>query len=601
MTGANESVSRVDRDLIHALYAQGPLTTLIAMVIGGIVVGGLWNEVPAFWLIAWYLLVLANQAVRLGLVAAFHRERPEGGRLGVWARRYTIGMAASAVAFGSLATLTFPQAGPAGQVLLTITACGMAVGSITANAYHPPAMFAYPSIMLLPLFLRLALQGNLNYWLLAVAVIFFLAVILVFGRRQAELIRRSIAIGHENADLIEELKLKTAQAEAAQHKAEQASLAKSQFFAAASHDLRQPLQALGLFAASLREAKRDADDTRRIDQILSSVDTLESLFDELLDISKLDAGYVKPVPAHFLVQPMFEQLENAYAPLARRNGLDLAFEDNGAVLFSDSVLIERVLGNFIANALRYTQHGGVTVRCVAAGERRRIEVADTGPGIPREEHERVFDEFYQLSNPERDRRKGLGLGLATVRRIGQLLGAPIGLDSGPGRGSVFSIAVPAGDAAQVAPRRGASGEVDVDTLRGKVIGVVDDERDVRDGLTEVLGLWRCTPVAAATVAELCEKLDADGAQPHAFIVDYRLRDYENGAAAVAALRARYGDGLPALIVSGDTAPEIFKSMQQQKLPLLSKPVRASRLRAALQHLLSSASCQLDADLQKTGT
>ncbi len=578
---------RVDHDLIQALYAQGPLTTLIAMVIGGIVVIGLWNAVPEHWLYGWYLLVMANQGARLWLVSAFRRTRPEAAQLQVWARRYTIGMAVSAAIFGSLAVAIFPDAGPTGQVLLAITACGMAVGSITANAFHPPAMFAYPSIMLLPLLLRMTFEGGINNWLLAVCVLFFLSVILVFGKRQAELMRRSITIGHENADLIEELRLKTTQAESAQRKAEQASLAKSQFFAAASHDLRQPLQALGLFAASLRETKRDADDARRIDQILASVDTLESLFDELLDISKLDAGYVKPVPVHFAVRPIFEQLENAYAPLAIRNGLELRFESNDAVLFSDSVLIERVLGNFIANALRYTLQGSVTVRCIRHGAHYRIEVSDTGPGIPLHEQERVFDEFYQLGNPERDRRKGLGLGLATVKRIGQLLGAPIGLRSVPGKGSEFSIEVPAGDRSAIAPARDALSQADVDTLRDKVIGIVDDERDVREGLIEILGLWRCMPVAAATVAELRQKLDASGTIPQALIVDYRLRDHENGATAITELRRHYGKDIPALIVSGDTAPEIFKLMQQHKLPLMSKPVRASRLRAALQHLLSN--------------
>ena len=258
------------------------------------------------------------------------------------------------------------------------------------------------------------------------------------------------------------------------------------------------------------------------------------------------------------------------------------------MLNTDSVLLERVLGNLISNALRYTSAGSVHVRCEPKGERIAIAVADTGPGIPRDEHERVFDEFYQLGNPERDRRKGLGLGLATVKRIGQLLGCRVTLDSEPGKGSVFAIEVPLGDPAQVVPAHAAPSAVDMDALRGKVIAVVDDERDVREGLAELLAMWRCKPVAAASARELLEQLELSGVRPDALIADYRLREHESGAGAIAALRARYGAALPALIMSGDTTPEIFQVAREQRLPLLSKPVRAARLRAALQHLLSGS-------------
>ena len=245
--------------------------------------------------------------------------------------------------------------------------------------------------------------------------------------------------------------------------------------------------------------------------------------------------------------------------------------------------IRRVLGNLISNALRYTSAGSVHVRCEPKGERIAIAVADTGPGIPRDEHERVFDEFYQLGNPERDRRKGLGLGLATVKRIGQLLGCRVTLDSEPGQGSVFAIEVPRGDSAQIAYAPAAPSAADVDALRGKVIAVVDDERDVREGLAELLAMWRCKPVAAASARELLEQLELSGVRPDALIADYRLREHESGAGAIAALRARYGAALPALIMSGDTTPEIFQVAREQRLPLLSKPVRA-----ALQHLLSGS-------------
>jgi two-component system, sensor histidine kinase len=580
--------ARIEHDRVHALYAQGPLASVIALFIGGLIVVAMWRSVPHLWLWVWYALIAANQAARLVMVRAFRRENPSGARLRAWALRYTIGMAVGAAIFGSVALFMFPLAGPLGQVFLMISVCGMAAGSITANAYHPPAMVAYFLFMLVPMFLRLTFEGGFEYGLLAFSFASFLIVVLAFGRNQAQLIRRSIAMGYENIELVEELKAKTALAEAAQRKAEQASFAKSQFFAAASHDLRQPMQALGLYAASLRGTTHDPAASRQVDQILSSVDALESLFDELLDISKLDAGYVKPVPIHFAAQPLLERLGTAYAPLARKSGLVLVFDDAGAVLHTDSVLLERVLGNFLSNALRYTQTGSVTVRCVPLGESVRIEVVDTGQGIPYEEHERVFDEFYQLGNPERDRRKGLGLGLATVKRIAQLLGCQVSLDSAPGRGSVFRIDVPKGDPACIAAPAQAPSAEDVDTLHGKLIAVVEDEREVREGMTELLGLWRCKVVVASSAAEVLKELEQAGAQPDAVIADYRLRAHENGVGAISALRSRYGEALPALLVSGDTTQDIFKTASQARLPLLSKPVRAARLRAALAHLLAGA-------------
>jgi signal transduction histidine kinase len=578
----SERELRVEHDRVHALYAQGTSGSIVSAVVGTLVVAGLWSSSPHALLVAWYAALLADKAARILMVRWFRRENPQGERLSVWARRYTVGIVAAGVILGSAGPLLLPHASPLAEALLLVVLIGMAAGSITGLAYHPPAMIAYPVTTLLPSVLHLLLKGTLEHALLALAIAVGLAAVLMFGRNQAGLIRRAITVGHENADLLAEVRAQKELADAARRKAEQASLAKSQFFAAASHDLRQPMQALGLYAASLRESATGPHAARQVDQILSSVDALESLFDELLDISRLDAGYVKPEPSHFAARTLFERLETAYAPIARKNGLALVFDDAGAVLHTDALLLERVLGNLISNALRYTPAGSVRVACRDSGAGVALEVADSGIGIPAAEHERVFDEFYQLGNPERDRRRGLGLGLATVKRIAGLLGCPLGLESAPGAGSVFRIVVPRGEAQRVSTEA-TPGEDDVDALRGKVIAVIDDERDVREGLSDLLGQWRCRVIAAASAAELFALLGA--AAPDAVIADYRLRERESGADIAAALRERYGARLPVLIMSGDTTPEIFTVARERRLPLVSKPVRAARLRAALLHLL----------------
>jgi signal transduction histidine kinase/ActR/RegA family two-component response regulator len=576
---------RLDIDRVRALYATAPASSAI-----GAVSGALWVVVFAAQeglttMLVFLAVVLANQAARVALWQRYRKELDDPARTALWARRYTWTMVTGGLIWGTASVLFFRSDDPARQVFILVAAYGQTSGATAPNAHHPPAMILFIVMTLLPVMVRVFLEGGLAYNVVGIALLMQIVLMILFGLNMAKELRASIRIRHDNVQLIEELRAQTEMAQDAQRRAEQANLAKSQFFAAASHDLRQPLQALGLFAASLREFKRDPEDARRVDQILSSVDVLESLFDELLDISKLDAGYVKPVLQHVTAESVFEHLQNGYAPFALRSGLALSFDHAGAVLHSDPVLLERVLGNLLSNALRYTPAGSVTVRCVDRGASVAIEVADTGPGIPPEEHERVFDEFYQLGNPERDRRKGLGLGLATAKRIAQLLGTRVMLASEPGRGATFSIEVPRGDAARVAPPAAAPALADVDVLRDRTIAIVDDERDVRDGLAELLSLWRCRVVAAASAREVVEAIGASP-PPDVLIADYRLAGRESGIDAIVALRERYGPGLPALLLSGDTSPEIFRLVRAHRLPLLSKPVRAARLRAALSHLLS---------------
>jgi len=577
--------AKLDIDRVRALYSTAPIAAAITVVGGALWVLVFAAQEGLATVLAFYALMLANQATRLAFWSRQRREPGDALRARIWATRYTWTMFAGGVLWGAGAVLFFPANDAARQVFILVAAYGISAGSTAPNAYHPPAMIAFIVPTLLPLLVRVVAEGGLVYGVVGLALLIQIVTMILFGLNMSKQLLESIRMRHENAQMIEELREATALAQAARDKAEQASLAKSQFFAAASHDLRQPLQALGLFSASMRETMREPEDARRIDRILSSVDALESLFDELLDISKLDAGYVNAAPAHFYAGVLFERLQNTYSPFARKAGLELRFEDSGAVLHTDPVLLERVLGNLVSNALRYTAAGSVHVRCRPGGGSVSIEVADTGPGIARAEHERVFDEFYQLGNPERDRRKGLGLGLATVKRIAQLLGTRISLESEPGKGAVFAIEVPAGDAARVAPAAPAPSAADVDTLQAKVIAIVDDERDVREGLVELLGSWHCRPVASASTVELLAQLEAEGVRPDAVIADFRLRDHESGTSAIAHLRARYGAALPALIMSGDTAQEIFRMAREQGVPLLSKPVRAARLRAVLQHLL----------------
>jgi len=578
---------RIEVDCTRMLYRQGPSASLIAVVIGACVLIGLWGHVSATALITWYALVWLNQTVRIALWYGFRRSASDATQTPVWARRYMWNMAFGGTLFGSMTVFMFAAGAPLQQMLLLNIIAGLAAGSIAVNAYHPRSMIAYLLLILLPTFFRLLSQDGLEYGLLSFTWGFYVLLLLAFGRNQAALIRESFVIRYQNLDLIGELSEKRDLAEAAQRKAERANFAKSQFFTAASHDLRQPLHALGFFAASLRDAERGHGNAETVDQILSSIDALESLFDELLDISKLEAGYIKPNAVHFQAASLFKKLAALYAAVALKNGLRLRFVPTGATLLTDPLLLERVLSNLVSNALRYTKRGGVTVACRRRGDDIAVEVWDTGIGIPDDQCEAVFDEFYQLGNPERDRKKGLGLGLATVRRIADLLGHRIELKSRVGRGTVFRLFVPMGNPRAVASPPPPAQESEINLLKGTTIAVIEDERSVREGMVSLFTQWGCRVVATASAEEGASALAESGLKPDAIIADYRLREHHTGIEAIHALRKQFGEAIPALLVSGDTSPELFREARQHEITLLNKPVRAARIRAALLHLLVS--------------
>lgn len=368
--------------------------------------------------------------------------------------------------------------------------------------------------------------------------------------------------------------------------AERANQAKSRFFAAASHDLRQPLHALSLFVAALKTRNQQPETQTLIDNIEASTAAMELLFNALLDISRLDAGTIEAHPVHFPLQKILDDLDHQFSPLAAEKLLRLRFRPCRATLYSDPLLIERILANLIANAIRYTDDGGVLVACRRRGRMVRLSVVDTGRGIPPDQQESVFHEFVQLHNPARDRSKGLGLGLAIVSRLGRLLGHRVDLRSRPGHGSMFSIDVPCGDAALIQPPAPTTppGQIPGDAL----VLLVDDESAILRGMTELFDNWNIDLVTAHSAAEAEQWIASVGRLPDVIVSDYRLPDDIDGIEVILQLRRRFGRDIPAIVVTGDTAPDTILRISQAGFPLLHKPLRPAKLRALLTHLIQQA-------------
>ncbi|ANQ86598.1 ATP-binding protein [Azoarcus olearius] len=389
-----------------------------------------------------------------------------------------------------------------------------------------------------------------------------------------------LATSHE--EMARKIEEATAELRARKEEAERANLAKSRFLAAASHDLRQPMHALGLFISELAQQSSSHHERRLVQRIAASAEAMENLLDSLLDISKLDAGVLQPNIRTFALEPLLDRLATQMSSAAAEHDLAFKVRPCAAWIESDPVLFERILTNLVSNALRYTPQGRVLVACRRRRNRLRVEVRDSGIGIAPEAQEIIFQEFVQLDNDERARDKGLGLGLAIVRRLASLMGHRLDLRSAPGRGSVFAIEVPlAPPQPTLAAEDGTRAPGD---LGGVVIAVVDDDALARSGMEGLLTAWGCEVIAAETPADLLAALSAHR-PPQLVISDFSLHGSHNGVDIIAALRQQVGPGLAAVLISGDTGPEAQRLAQDAGVPLLHKPVRPARLRALLHRLL----------------
>ena len=406
---------------------------------------------------------------------------------------------------------------------------------------------------------------------------------------QMDLNRMSDRLAWGRDELEQRVQEVTHQLRMKKDEAEAATLAKSRFLAAASHDLRQPTHALGLFIARLGQLPMDAQMRQLIGNLDASVQSMQNLLDGLLDLSRLNAGSVQVQVRPIRMDDMFNALRVALGPVAAEKGLRLRVRPSGLWAMSDPVVLQQMVMNLAHNALRYTDRGTVLVSCrrVNGGRDVRIDVLDSGVGISVEHQADIFREFYQVGNSARDRAYGMGLGLNIVERSAQLLGHTVQLRSSVGCGTRFSVLLPlAGVSEQglaVAPMVGPT----VSNLDGLRVLVIEDDDFSRDAMSELLESWGCQVNAAPTVAQAHVFL-REGPLPDVVVSDYRLGDGDDGLSAIASLRAMAGAAIPACLMSGDTDGELMQAAKDAGLTLLHKPVRPAKLRSLLRHLVATA-------------
>ncbi|MCK6427481.1 response regulator [Betaproteobacteria bacterium PRO7] len=362
-----------------------------------------------------------------------------------------------------------------------------------------------------------------------------------------------------------------------------ANQAKSRLLAAASHDLRQPMHALALFVGQLRASRTAGERVALTQRIEQAVASLSELLDQLLDLSKLEAGAVQASQQDFALRDVLAAIETQFAPQAAAKRIELRLRATGAWLRSDPVLVQRILLNLVANAIRYTERGGVLIGCRQRGDRLRVEVWDTGCGIPEERRDDVFREFVRLDPGDHRRASGLGLGLAIVARLAELLGAKIELSSRVGRGSVFAFELPLGTvAARAQPAAARTAQ-----LHGLFALVIDDDESARTGTRGLLERWGCVTLAAPSADAAIEQLAAHDRPPELIVCDYRLAGDADGLDAIARIRAAAGEHVPAILVTADTSPATLRAAQAHGVPVLHKPVSPLKLRALIAQLVAA--------------
>jgi two-component system, sensor histidine kinase len=577
---------RMRAEQIDLLFTHGP-SLLLGNTLGVIsVVLMLWRDFELHVLLMWLGVVAVLTVARIVMITTHNgrfRSRLESE---TWGWLFIVGAALSGICWGSLAYIT------ANTDPLTLAAIGMILAGLTGAA--APALgtlyiayVVYAAAALMPYAVRCFTHPHpLAFGMGFIAVSYF-ACTLIFGWVNNRFTRESIRLRSQNLELLRQLQIQTQAAERARFSAENANSGKTRFLAAASHDMRQPLQSVSLLADALQAEPLTPTAERLLASMREAATSMGELMDELMDYSRIDSGTLQAEFRSFDLAPLLIRIEAEFAPLAAQRGLRLHVRSRPLRVLSDPRMVERIVRNLVSNAVKYTASGGVLVGCRLRGKQVRLEIWDSGIGIPNDKQDDVFREFYQLDNPERDRRKGLGLGLAIVDGLVRLLGQRLQLRSIEGKGSLFSVALPL-DTTQQARTEIRPPALPVLPQNISRVLVIDNEPIIQQAMSALLAAWGCKPIAAESLEDALAQLDS---APDAILADYRLLEGRTGIEAIEGVRRHFNVDIPAAVITGDTDPHRLAEARASGFPLLQKPTPSGHLREVLSGLLQTVPAQ----------
>lgn len=563
---------RLRAEQLHTHYQQLP-AMIIAPALGALFTTWvLWGAVNTTYLSFGLAGVLSISALRILLFQRYFAQDRRETATEKW-HYLAISLALiSGCIWGSMAIFLYPPLQPEYDVYMLVLLALVPVAPMAALAVYMPAFHAYYLPCITPFIITLGMQESRAERMTALLLLMMTGAIITFANRYAAMLTEAIRLRLQLADKTEQL--------------EQAAIVKTRFLAAASHDLRQPVHAMGLFLESLQNRYRELRDSKLFTQVEQSILTLRRMLDAMLDISRLDADMVEIRRQNFRLDKLLNHLHNEYAPLATRKGLRFRYVASRQVVNSDPVLLERILRNFLSNAIKYTHHGRILLGCRRRGEQMLIQICDSGFGIPASRLDEVFFEFTRLHNAENHSEQGLGLGLSIIKRLAHLLEHEITVHSEEGRGSIFSIAVPCSqNIAESIHKNNAIHSAPAPELRQWRVLIVDDDEAVRLGMAALLEQWHAEVISAAGMNDLSDKISQLDCAPNLLLVDYHLSANICAQDVIHALQVEFGKQIPTIIITGDTEPTRIREAHEAGHILLHKPVDPEKLKACISSLV----------------
>ncbi|HIP93953.1 MAG TPA: hybrid sensor histidine kinase/response regulator [Leucothrix sp.] len=581
----NTENNLIQKERFLLLYKLTPIMMLANLLAGSILVGILWDAVSHITLLLWLttliLMVALTSLFYLYLRPAYVDLEKIPDKLYYYQLPFLYGSIWGAAGYFFLTPNSMTDI-----AFLIVFLFGMVSGGVSALSSVWLAYLALAVPMLLPFSIRLILLGYTHTILLGSVTIVYLVVMSLISRLAYRSISRSFEIRHKNRDIINDLKKQTLAAE-------KSSRDKSNFLASASHDLRQPVHSLSLLTSAISPEIHSDKGREILQQINNANGVMLELLNSLLDISKLDAGSVKPQFALIDINELIEALADEFKGMADKSGLELRIRSYPYVVKTDPVLLSTILRNLIQNALLYTAKGKILVSCRKKGETIKLQVWDTGKGIAKEHQEDIFEEFQQLHNPERDQNKGLGLGLAICKRLAQILTIKLTLKSVVAKGSVFTLEIPALSEAEAKdyPFKETLPVYPEETLgcHNLVILVIDDNKAVLKAMIALFEKWDCIVLTASGVEETAAIARSYTGKIDVIIADYRLREETTGVEAINIFNHHSGYSLPSILITGDTSPERMQEISSHGLPVLHKPIKEAQLKVVIERLLRMSS------------
>jgi signal transduction histidine kinase/CheY-like chemotaxis protein len=605
---AEQRKEKILAGVMASVYRQVPQSVLVSIVGAFALVMVLWYSMNQNLLMGWFMLILLESLARVRVAYKFRHAAEVVDQVQRWARRWVVLAVVAGALWGVAGFLFFSQDQPLHQVVLVAVVLSVAFGSLTLYASHRPAFYSFMLLTVMPLITRMVWEQDPTYYTAAVvmAAVFFFTVF--YGRNFGDAVFESVKNNYENEVLVDQLIAEKRLAEDARKEAENATRSKTQFFAAASHDLRQPLQAIGIYVSLLKKRATGPLEPL-VNNMSTAVESLSKLVEELLEISRLDSGSIQPKVDQVVLDEMFSLLEQEFTPLAASKGLSLRVRRGGFAIDSDPMLLQRVIRNLLANAIRYTQRGGVLLAARPRGGLISLEVWDTGPGIKQIELDRIFEEFYRgESSKAENSGTGFGLGLSIVKRICGLLGHPLIVTTRPGTGTVFRVEAPL-SVMPVRAKRSAPETVDMvmRSLEGHAIVVLEDNAEILNSLTRLVRSWGAFAVPSTGFNAQLIRGIAGHQRIDAVLADHNLGPHSiSGVEAVFRIRELVGFPVPVIMLTAVQGAEVVGDFQRamharmalnpsmvsaiarsrtEEPPVLQKPTTAAVLNNALAEVL----------------